>query len=629
MDSGHSGRSLRAIVVIGLLGAYVNIAGFGFEYGTYNHEFELPWVNWLINPSLYPHDPITEAFARFPTIFWPIVAHLSRWMPIKTVLLLFFFLTKILFFLALARILTARVRNRALSACIVLAVALSPFLNDLTPFGASNILDSVQTHTSLAMALALWVACFLLEERWILAAVLCALTIYWDALFFVFMLFAFAAFAVFDWRRRRTAILISALLGAVISLPWLRLYEGVTFRSFPPGYVESLLAFYPFHLRISSPNPYELISGAGILVAAGIFVWIARKLGCAPEHRFELLVGSFFFAVLFGAILGEFHLTPTFARLQLLRADSFLLLYAILLIQIYGANLFRVSAEYPAAHFFLCTSAIFLPLTDSLGLLWMLFAAMILWFSRVEFFENWWRAMAQRGRLRFTALSVLLAAIIFFLCIGRYVAKGANEDWTPAVTIQLLIFVGFCVIYAGPCATSVSPNRLGKIAVAVFAAGFIMAAHGVIPNLSRLWNPIVPPTPLMSDWLAVQRWAKLNTPVNAQFLVPTYPCGFREFSERSSWGEWKDGQAMYLYPAFAAEYHRRMLAIGYPWGQWFGTKILIDNYKSKSWDSLTAIARHNRLSYIIQFREVKYSETPVFSNERYAVYMVTPDAQRQ
>jgi hypothetical protein len=208
-------------VSVAIVGVYFNSVVFGFSYGTSNHEFELPLVNWLRHPNLYPQDPIREAFARFPTFFWPIVAYFSNWLGTERVLFIFFLITKTLFFMALARIVAARVKDSRLAACIVFAVALSPFLNDQTPLGASTVLDSVQTHTTIAAALLIWVGCFLLEQRWIPAAVLCALVIYLDALYFVFMLFAFATFAVLDWRARQSAILISCLLGVAISLPWL------------------------------------------------------------------------------------------------------------------------------------------------------------------------------------------------------------------------------------------------------------------------------------------------------------------------------------------------------------------------------------------------------------------------
>ena len=41
-------------------------------------------------------------------------------------------------------------------------------------------------------------------------------------------------------------------------------------------------------------------------------------------------------------------------------------------------------------------------------------------------------------------------------------------------------------------------------------------------------------------WFQVQEWARTNTPINALFLTPTSPGGFRVRSERSVVCEWRD-----------------------------------------------------------------------------------------
>ena len=598
--------------LLGLAGAYANCVAYGFSYGGGNHQFELPVVNWLRDPRLYPHDPITHAFARFPTVFWPSVAYLSHWLGTEKILLVFFVLTKLLFFVALARLVVPRVTNYLLAACIVFPVALSPFLNDLTPLGASNILDPVETHTSLAVALLLWVGCFLLEGRWIQAAGLAALTIYVNALFCVFMIFAFVAFAIFDWGRRRNSIVIASVTGMAVSFPWLLRTRGAIYQAAPAGYVEALLAYFPFHYTLQSHEAYELISGLGLVLAAALMVMVVRKAGERRDLRLELLTASFLLPVFFGALAGEFHLTPVLARLQLLRADSFLLLYSILLVQIYGVNFLIGTGRRPATTFLLGTTAILLPLSNSLGLFWLLSIGMILWSDPREHSEGVWRAMAGRQAIRVFGLLALLA--------GAIAAWHAHAEWSLPVVLTLVIIAGSFFVYDGR--PFVSAGQVTKIVAGVCAGAILIVAAGTVPTFSRLWNPVVAATPLEADWRAVQEWAKANTPEDAQFLAPTYPGGFREFSERSSWGEWADGSALHHDPSFTDAYRERMLAVGYSWEKWNGTEAITETYKRQSWEKLVALARENHLSYIIQFRDVGYPGTPVFANEHYAVYKV-------
>ncbi|MGA8220378.1 MAG: DUF6798 domain-containing protein [Candidatus Acidiferrales bacterium] len=609
----------RHIFLLGLAGAYANCVAYGFCVGGGNHQFELPLTNWLRDPSLYPQDPITHAFGHFPTVFWPAVAFLSQWMAVERILFVFFVLTKLLFFVALARLVVPRVTNELLAGCIVLCAALSPFLNDLTPFGASNILDSIETQTSLSLALLLWVGCFLLEGRWIRAAALCALTVNVNALFCSFMAAGFIAFVLIDWRRRRTGILIAGLVGLGISLPWVLRTRGGIYLKAPAGYVGALLAYYPFHITLRGHEAYELISGLGLVLAAALMVMVARKSGERRDFRLEALAASFFVPVFLGALIGEVYLTPMMARMQMLRADSFLLLYSILIVQIYGANLLGSRGHVPGTTCFLGLTAIVLPLSNSLGLLWLLFIAMIVWAGARGRSESIWRGMARRQAVRAIGLVVLLA--------GAMAARLAQAEWSLTVTLTLIILAG--VLLVCDDRSSAPAGNQTRIIGGVCAAAILIAAVGTVPGLSRLWNPIIPATPQEADWFAVQEWAKANTPRDAQFLAPTYPGGFREFSERSSWGEWADGIALYLDPSFTDAYRERMLAVGYSWGKWNGTESITEKYKHLSWEQLLMLGRENGLRYIIQFRDVAYPAAPVFANQHYAVYKVELNASHK
>ena len=572
LEAGSGSTRARSfcVVLLAFSGAYVNALFWGFRYGGGNQEFELALVNWLRDPTLYPGDPITEAFARFPSSFWPAVAYLSSWMSTEQVLFLFFLVTKALFFLALVELVFSLLKDWRLVACIVFSVAFSPFLNKHTPFGSSDILNAIQTNTSLAVALLLCVSVFLVEGRWTAAALLCGLATYLNALFVSYSLFAFGVFAWLDWRQHKRKILLSALLGGALVLSWLALSPGVVPRGSPAGYVQALLAFYPFHHTLRSHWPYGLLRGAGLLGATLSMVVVASKAGLARERRLEWLTVSFFVPVLLGAIFGEFYLSPALARLQFLRADSFLVLYAFLLVQIYGGKLLRsAQSRRPKTTMVFGALAILLPLSYGLVTLPLFYIGLLLWSDPRDQFEAFCRRLANSN----TRGSVQVAAPKFAAVI------------------------------------------LGVVAMAW--------ALSQVPQASRRWNPVLLPKPMEADWREVQQWAKGHTPRDAHFLVPTEPSGFRVFSERPSWGEGRDGTAIYLYPPFAELYRQRMRALGIEWGpKWIDHDALQENYRRQSWDRLLTIARENNLSYIIQFRDVPYKVSPVFANHNYAVYKV-------
>src|SRR5215467_10154916 len=155
---------LNRSVMFALLGVYLNIVAFGFSYCIDNHATWLPLVNWLTNPSLYPDDPALRALALYPTFFWRAIAYASTWIEPLHLVFVSFILTKVLFFSALIRLVGKSLNDYRLVACIICSIALSYLLNHATPFGTSDILNSVQTQTSLAIALLLWVGCLLVEK---------------------------------------------------------------------------------------------------------------------------------------------------------------------------------------------------------------------------------------------------------------------------------------------------------------------------------------------------------------------------------------------------------------------------------------------------------------------------------
>ena len=354
---------LNRSVMFALLGVYLNIVAFGFSYGIDNHATWLPLVNWLTNPSLYPDDPALRALALYPTFFWRAIAYASTWIEPLHLVFVSFILTKVLFFSALIRLVGKSLNDYRLVACIICSIALSYLLNHATPFGTSDILNSVQTQTSLAIALLLWVGCLLLEKRWLPAGVILGISIYINVQFVMFTMFAFVGFALLDWGQHKREILLAAISMAVLGLPWLVWSQPVLLLTFPEHYVESLLMHTPGHFILRAHLASDLVHGFGILTATVSMVILAVRLGIKRDYRLELLAGFFVIPVLLGALIGEILPFPSLLRLTFLRADSFLILYSIVLIQIYGGRvLLATQIRASVALLLVSTLALLFPL---------------------------------------------------------------------------------------------------------------------------------------------------------------------------------------------------------------------------------------------------------------------------
>jgi hypothetical protein len=612
---------LNRSVMLALLGVYLNIVAFGFEYGIINHTVWLPLVNWLINPSLYPDDPVPKASALNPTFFWQAVAYASAWIETLHVIFITFILTKVLFFGALIRLVGKSLDNHWLVACIICSIALSPLLNSSTPFGSSDILNSVQTQTSLAIALLLWVGCLLVEKRWLLTGVVLGLSIYVQVQFAMFTMFAFVGFALLDWRQHKREVLSAALSMVIVGLPWLVLSQGTLVGPFPENYVETLLMLAPGHFILRN-HMADVLQGVGILTATVCMVALAVTRGIPRDHRLEWLAGFFVIPVLLGALIGEAFPFPSLVRLAFLRADSFLMLYSMVLIQVYGGRiLLSTQIRSPAAALLLGTLALLFPLFFPLShglqliLLVLLSAFQVIHPGAVFMLSIGLTVARLLGLTWIPGRAAALVAVVS----GFFLARRLCLLWMPGKLAAFTAVVSSFFVYPEGVA-SMGTNQC-RLALGICGLVLIIAIPGAIRSTSRLWNPMVAPDPLTASWHEIQRWAKSNTPQDAKFLIPPLPDGFRVFSERTSWVDWKDGNAMFTLPEYAAEWRRRLDAIGIRLvvgREDYAGKI--QQYKEQSWERLLTVAREHNLNYLIQYGEVPYPVTPVFTNERFSVY---------
>lgn len=125
------------------------------------------------------------------------------------------------------------------------------------------------------------------------------------------------------------------------------------------------------------------------------------------------------------------------------------------------------------------------------------------------------------------------------------------------------------------------------------------------------------------EWLDIQYWAKKNTDKTDAFIVPPNKSGFRVESERTIYGDWKDGTQMYFNPAFGTEWIRRMKMLGY-------TEVgkMEEDYKSLPEGAFINIARElqntNDTVYAVMPSDRPGLHFPVvYFNQKFKVYRVT------
>jgi hypothetical protein len=136
------------------------------------------------------------------------------------------------------------------------------------------------------------------------------------------------------------------------------------------------------------------------------------------------------------------------------------------------------------------------------------------------------------------------------------------------------------------------------------------------------------------NWVAVQKWAKAHTDSQDIFIVPPSISGFRDESERTIYGDWKDGTQMFFNPAFGYEWIRRMKALGYREEmQIKGFENLTElekGFKSLTESDFLQIADEPQMNrgqvFLVTFREKDALAFPKrYNNERFIVYKIVPN----
>lgn len=191
----------------------------------------------------------------------------------------------------------------------------------------------------------------------------------------------------------------------------------------------------------------------------------------------------------------------------------------------------------------------------------------------------------------------------------------AHESLTVAAGLLLLIATGTIGLHL--------LNKIvtdGKKYLVPLQLMFLLAI-GVAGSLNRVQFSIK--NAQEKNWLDVQQWAKQNTSANAAFIAPPYLEGFRVESERTLYGEWKDGTQMFFDPSFGNEWMRRMKMMGFN-----ESKKLSESYKELRESDFLMISDEARIGenskvYAVVPLEMKTLHfRKAYSNGKFSVYEI-------
>ena len=121
----------------------------GYQVYSDNHAVQIPFIQWINNPSLFPNDPFVSTFIHYIGPIWQVVAIISNYVPLVTLLLILFLITRALILVAAARLAMTLNLNSKLAgvgAMAFFALFPSPII------GHGTLVNNYFEHTSLSIA---------------------------------------------------------------------------------------------------------------------------------------------------------------------------------------------------------------------------------------------------------------------------------------------------------------------------------------------------------------------------------------------------------------------------------------------------------------------------------------------
>lgn len=529
----------------------------GYRLGAGNQAIQIPFVKRLLDPTLYPNDPLVNTISEYPTFFFRGVAWLLRYFELAPTYFCLHVLTAALVFIAAYGLAKSIFRDRLAGIMVVLML----FAGHHRALGGDDLYSLGFTHTWAVFPLAIGTLILFYRERLWAAFILAGLIFNLHALTAGYLMAMMGLWLLLDVRRtgllKTAGLLLAAALPALptvalmvqhpqsfdaqwINLTWMRSAD----HSFPSSWWQ--------------PGAVDVPRFAVIVALAAL----SLSFRAPPAAQRKSIIIACAVALLFvaGYVFSEIWPVKTVLRAQLFRSSRLLMVimfahiaywvacaWRMALGRVEGVSGWRGGIELVAANVALLCLAV-PPLMPYLPAALALAAIVALVNGRL----SWWQA-------GITGAAFVLLALAWHKLHLTVLPRPGHQLWRQALEElrgwEIPFWIG---LVGGAGLWLVSRLSVGpRLRVLLLLQG--AACIGLL--VVTIYKPLVRAEDASDPWIDVQRWARNNTPKDAVFLTPAQPGGFRLHSERPVVCEWRDGTQMYFSASFAREWFRRLNAL--------------------------------------------------------------------
>jgi len=505
----------------------------GLPVGVGNQSLHLAWIRHMRDPELFSADPLVHSFSQFPSFFFQIFARLiPPGMSPETALQLCQIGNTFFLFLACIRLARTLTPGSTWSWCVPLFFLLEP-----TRALAETPLPPIAfSHTALGLTLALFALNALFQEKLSLSAVLFALLANIHLLTAAYAGSVAALYVLLTIRNRLLKhLLLPFALGVLFCLPVLLGLLHSSGTVYDSQWLQLLRERSGHHVF---PATWWRTGDAVIARYILMLGWLPLCLSLLPKDqaakaRLALWVAPA--ALMLLGAFGAFILPhPPVLRGQFFRASLYPLL--LLFLTAPGAAEFSVKADQKVgtkwAVLLIAGAALFIPA----------FADLTPFALGISILTLWWS-----GSLRTVHALALVPVFPLIALSDRVLDTHMLNPFPLSLPDRLSLCLLLTCLLVGIASTLHHRMR----------TQVVLLATGVLTGLAAVL--LFPSAESRSDsWQDIQALTRHMTPPDAVILTPTRRAGFRDGSQRSIVGEWRDGTMQFFDPEFARQWDLRM-----------------------------------------------------------------------
>ena len=471
----------------------------GYQIYSANHAVHIPFVQWLSNPSLFPNDPFVSTFVHYIGLIWRMVAITSNYLPLETILLLLFLITRALILIAAARLamaLTPGSRLAPVGAMAFFALYPTPII------GHGTLVNNYFEYTSLAVAFLLLATAAFYTIRPYYWALWLALGINLNVLYGFFACVYLAAVFLIDprYRSRWKNWVLPGVLFIILSLPTI-VPTASAFRIEAVNeelWLRASEVRMSYHLYPLTWEPYRFNLFFAFISCFAIVLYLGRnELSKVYKHGMIWLAISLCWLI-YAFVAAYVVKSPAMLVMHPARGTD--LFYAFAVIAVIAVFAYHIEnyASYKR-------------------LLIVLFFFSIFWFWLYEFtFIMEW-------------IFLIISIAVIWEPLWRVVLREGNPTRLSNIVILIVMFLG-----------------LMTFSIQVYS--------------DRVITIIRYPK---SQILEIADWAKENTSSEDVFLIDPNWEEFRALSQRPVFVTWKDGTATVWDRSFVEEWAARIESFGF------------------------------------------------------------------